>query len=200
MPLLTQADIAWPQGRDQAKLSSADRDAIIIQAEALVADELRLGTLATNPATPEPAEQGLSAITVTDYEFFITIDRPFLLFPTGPVSALTALSINDLTVDLASVDVGPWTARYRNGACFGENGDGTMTAAVGWANLAALPERIRAAVQLIILDLIQLTEIDGYRDSVDFGSIKVTNRNFSRERVHDLIGGLVSPWSRPQIF
>lgn len=187
MPLIDPTTLQF----GDAELAAAEQLALVEQAEALVAYELGLGTL-------ELAPQSLQAVTLSSYGFTVPHDGPLLALPVGPVTALSELTIDGQDVAAAGLILSPWTIRRRDGAWFGFGCDASISATIGWATAAALPERIRAAVQLLLSDLAGLYSSRASPASESIGPLQQTFGNPKRERVHQLIGRIVSPWTRPQ--
>ncbi len=187
MPLIDPATLRF----GDAELSAAEQLALVEQAEALVAYEIGLGTL-------ELAPQSLQAVELTDYGFTVPHDGPLLALPVGPVTTLAELQIDGQAIAPADLIAAPWTMRRRDGEWFSCGADASISATVGWATAAALPERIRAAVQLLLSDLAGLYVSRASPASESIGPLQQTFGNPKRERVHQLIGRIVSPWTRPQ--
>lgn len=198
MPLLRPFDLQWVfDHSDLAQLDLDQKTAIAYEAEALIAYELRLGTVIDDPATATPEPQGLEARTITS-DFVVEYDQKLLMLPIGPVTALTSLTIDGSAVDRQDLFVQPWTIRRRDGDFFECGSSATITANVGWADTFTLPERIRSALQLVVFDMAQIHEprvtVEGQRSddaSVNYGRAR-------RDRASELARRLVSPWTRPQ--
>lgn len=203
-PLFSTLHLSFPRGLDDSAypgiLDVEEQARVISEAESLVTEEMRLGALAADPATPSPIEQTLKAVTVTDYGFSVMADSPLLVTPIGPITALTALSIDGESVDLTKLIVGPWTVRYRDGSCFQFTSDASITATVGWSHPGDVPFRIRSAVQLLVIDLATIHDPTAGVQMTTVDSDAETFFDPRRTRVHKMISPLVSPWSRPLIF
>lgn len=88
-PLFSTLYLNFPRGLDDSAypgiLDVEEQARVISEAESMVTEEMRLGALAADPATPSPVEQTLKAVTVTDYGFSVMVDSPMLVSPVGPM-------------------------------------------------------------------------------------------------------------------
>ncbi len=168
---------------------------IVRTAEAIIVDELRLGT--TPDSSSNPIEQGLEAYDLTDYTFMITVDGPMLVMPQGPITALSSVSVDDEAVDLTNVDVAPWSIRYRDDSSFSCGSTVSFSATIGWSDPADIPYRIKSAVDLVASHIAEWFDEDSRIIQRSDGEQYFNPR---RDRVRELIGPLLSPWTRPTIF
>lgn len=200
-PLFSTLHLSFPRGSQEAHqpdiLDIEEQAHVIAEAESLVAEEMRLGAMAADPSTPSPIEQTLKAVTVTDYGFSVMSDGSLLSLPIGPITTLSALSIDGDPVDLTRLEVKPWTIRYRDGTCFEFTSSVSITATIGWDHPGSVPFRVRSAVQLLIFDLAALHDSRSTVVAESADDASVTYARPSRDRVHKLIARLVEPWSRP---
>ena len=200
-PLFSTLHLSFPRGLDDSVypgiLDVEEQARVISEAESLVTEEMRLGALASDPATPSPTEQTLKAVTVADYGFSVMADSPMLVSPVGPITTLSALSIDGHPVDLTRLIVGPWALRYRDGSCFQFTSDASISAVIGWSHPGDVPFRIRSAVQLLVMDIATIHDpTAGVQSNTVDGDVE-TFFDPRRARVHRLVGRLVEPWTRP---
>ncbi|MEZ5933115.1 MAG: hypothetical protein R3F54_14415 [Alphaproteobacteria bacterium] len=161
-----------------------------------MADELRLGTVTDDPATPNPEPQGLAARTMAS-DWTLDHDQGLLVLPIGPITALTTITVDGSAVAATELFVHPWTIGRRDRECFECGSVIAISATVGWSTPQALPERLRSALMMVALDLAELHE---HKIAVATESLKGISLNYARprrDRVHQLIGRMVSPWTRP---
>lgn len=180
-----------------AKFDNDTSQKIARTAEAIIVEELRLGTIPNSASNPDPIEQGLEAFTLTDYAFTIPSDGPVLLLPAGPLTDITSLSVDDVAVNLASIDVGPWTIRLRDGSSFSCGSSVLINGTVGWSDPLAVPRRIKTAADLLAAHVAEWFDENATITQRTDGEQYFNPR---RDRVRELIGPLLSPWTRPIIF
>ena len=178
-----------------AKFDNAINQKIVRSAEAILVEEMRLGTVPDSSVNPDPEEQGLAAFELVDYAFSIVVDGPLLVLPVGPLTDITALSIDAETVDLAGLNVKPWTIGYRDASSFSCGSSVSISGTIGWSDPLVLPQRIKAAA-----DMLSAYIAEWYDENATIIQRADGEQYFNprRGRAMKVVERLIAPWTRPQ--